>query len=442
MAFFGLSGVHAPHRKNTAESVPVRMPVPQTVVIPMSQHIGVPATPCVAAGDAVCVGQVIGEAGGYVSAPVHSSVSGTVKAVGPILGSNGGSVTAVTIESDGQMTPFEGIAKPEVNTFEDFIAGVRNSGLVGLGGAGFPASVKLNVKDPSRIDEIILNGAECEPYITADTLTMTERASDIFGGIRLLKKWLGVKKIYIGIEDNKPKAIAVLSEMAKDEEGVEVKALPALYPQGGEKVLIYNITGKVVPEGKLPLDVGTIVMNVTSCAFMYTYFETGMPLVEKCVTVDGSAIKNPMNVIVPVGTAISDVIEFAGGFGEEPYKVLFGGPMMGMAVPDLSQPVVKSTNAIIALDEKEAQRPEETPCIHCGNCIHHCPFRLNPPAIDKALNQKDYEGLKALHVNTCMECGCCSFICPAKRDLVARHKLAKAELRKYEMEKKAKEEQK
>lgn len=441
MALFGLSGVHAPHRKNTASSKPVRMPSPKTVVIPLSQHIGAPASVCVAVGDTVGIGQPIGEASGYVSAPVHASVSGTVKSVGPILGSNGSPITAVTIESDEMMTSWDGIKKPSPQSFDDFIKGVRDSGLVGMGGAGFPASVKLNVKDLSKIDEIILNGAECEPYITSDTLCMTERADDILGGIRLLKKWLQVKKVYIGIEDNKPLAIEKMNEIAKKEDYIEVKSLPALYPQGGEKVLIYNITGKVVPEGKLPLDVGSIVMNVTSCASLFQYFETGMPIVEKCITVDGSAIKNPMNVIAPVGTMVSEIIDFTGGFKEDPYKVLFGGPMMGIAMPDLNQPVTKTCNAIIAFNEKDSRRPKETACIHCANCINHCPFRLNPPAIEKALNQKDWEGLKKLHVNVCMECGCCSFICPARRDIVARNKLAKQGLRQYEMDKKAKEAQ-
>ena len=443
MALFGLSGVHAPHRKNTASCHPVRIPTPKTVVIPMNMCIGAPAKPVVNVGDTVCVGQKIAEAGGFVSAPIHASVSGTVTAIGPMLASGGNSVTAITIESDGNMTPWEGITPPTVDSFDSFVAAVRESGMVGLGGAGFPTSVKLAVKDLSKVSEVILNGAECEPYITADTLTMIDRDEDIFEGIQLLEKWLGVKKVYIGIEDNKPEAIAKMKQISLRDQHIDVKALPALYPQGGEKVLIYNITGKVVPEGKLPLDVGSIVMNVTTCASIAAYVRTGMPLVEKCLTVDGSAVKTPMNVIAPIGTPMKDIFDFVGGFKEEPKKVIYGGPMMGIAVPNLDQPILKSTNAIVAFNEKDAKRPEETPCIHCGNCINHCPFRLNPPAIEKALNQHDCQALADLKVNICMECGCCAFICPARRDIVARHKLAKGELRAYQMklaeEKKAKE---
>ena len=426
-------GVHVPHRKHTASSHPERMPIPKTVVIPMSMHIGAPAKPVVKVGDTVGVGQLIGEAGGFVSAPIHSSVSGTVKKIDTIPGGNGSPMTAITIESDGEMRPYEDITPPVVTNYDEFVAAVRASGIVGLGGAGFPTSVKLSVKDLSKIDYVILNGAECEPYITADTLTMTDRADDIFEGIQLLEKYLGVKKIIIGIEDNKPEAIAKMRELSSKDGAVEVKALPASYPQGGEKVLIYNTVGRVVPEGKLPIDVGCIVMNVTTCACIAQYIKTGMPLVEKCLTVDGSAVANPKNVIAPIGTPMKDVFDFCGGFKEEPKKVLYGGPMMGIAVPDLEQPIVKSTNAILAFNAKEAERPEETPCIHCGNCINRCPMRLNPPAIAKALNQKDGEALAELKVNLCMECGACVFVCPARRNIVARHKLAKNELRAYQI---------
>ena len=425
-------GVHVPHRKNTASFHPERMPIPKTVIIPMPMHIGAPAKPVVKVGDTVGVGQLIGEAGGFVSAPIHSSVSGTVKKIDTIPGGNGSPVTAITIESDGEMRPYEGITPPAVTNYDEFVAAVRASGIVGLGGAGFPTSVKLSVKDLSKIDYIILNGAECEPYITADTLTMTDRADDIFEGIQLLEKYLGVKKIIIGIEDNKPEAIAKMRELSAKDSAIEVKALPASYPQGGEKVLIYNTVGRIVPEGKLPLDAGCIVMNVTTCACVAQYIKTGMPLVEKCLTVDGSAVANPKNVIAPIGTSMKDVFDFCGGFKEEPKKVLYGGPMMGIAVPDLEQPIVKSTNAILAFNAKDAERPEETPCIHCGNCINRCPMRLNPPAIAKALNQKDGAALAELKVNLCMECGACVFVCPARRNIVARHKLAKNELRIYQ----------
>lgn len=425
-------GVHVPHRKHTASCHAERMPIPKTVVIPMSMHIGAPAKPVVAVGDTVGVGQMIGEAGGFVSSPVHSSVSGTVKKIDTILGSNGNPMTAVTIEADGEQRPYEGITPPTITNYDEFVAAVRASGIVGLGGAGFPTCVKLSVKDLSKVDYVILNGAECEPYITADTLTMTDRADDIFEGIQLLEKYLGVKTVIIGIEDNKPEAIAAMRALSAKDPAIQVKALPASYPQGGEKVLIYNTVGRVVPEGKLPLDAGCIVMNVTTCACIAQYVKTGMPLIEKCLTVDGSAVANPKNVIAPIGASMKDVFDFCGGFKEEPKKVLYGGPMMGIAVPDLNQPILKSTNAILAFNAKEAERPEETPCIHCGNCINHCPMRLNPPAIAKALNQKDGAALMELKPNLCMECGACVFVCPARRNIVARHKLAKIELRNYQ----------
>ena len=425
-------GVHVPHRKHTASCHAERLPIPKTVVIPMSMHIGAPAKPVVAVGDTVGVGQMIGEAGGFVSSPVHSSVSGTVKKIDTMLGTSGNPMTAITIETDGEQRPYEGITPPTVTNYDEFVAAVRASGIVGLGGAGFPTCVKLSVKDLSKIDYVILNGAECEPYITADTLTMTDRAEEIFEGIQLLEKYLGVKNVIIGIEDNKPEAIAAMKALSEKDPAIDVRALPASYPQGGEKVLIYNTVKRVVPEGKLPLDAGCIVMNVTTCACIAQYIRTGMPLIEKCLTVDGSAVAQPKNVIAPIGTSMKDVFDFCGGFKEEPKKVIYGGPMMGIAVADLNQPILKNTNAILAFNAKEAERPEETPCIHCGNCINHCPMRLNPPAIAKALQQKDGAALAELKPNLCMECGACVFVCPARRNIVARHKLAKIELRNYQ----------
>ena len=439
MPFFKMSGVHAPHLKNTASMQPVRMDAPASVVIPMNMHIGAPAKPVVKAGDIVSVGQLIGEANGFVSSPVYASISGKVTKVDKVTCSNGAFADAVWIESDGEMRISEDINPPVVTNFDEFVAAVRNSGVVGLGGAGFPTAVKLGVKDLSKVEEVLLNGAECEPYITSDTRTMIDRTEDIKEGIALLEKYLGVKKIIIGIEQNKPEAIAKMNGIAEADNCVSVKVLPSIYPQGGEKVLIYKLTGKIVPEGKLPLDVGTIVLNVTTLATIAAYIRTGMPLVEKCITVDGSAVASPKNVIVPIGTSIRDVFEFAGGFKETPKKVMFGGLMMGIAVPNLDQPVIKNNNAVLALNEKDAKRPEESPCIRCGNCVNHCPLGLNPMGFAKALAAKDYEELEALKVNLCMECGCCAFSCPAKRNIIARNKLAKSELRAYQMKKAEKE---
>ncbi len=428
-----LHGIHVPHRKNTADMTPIRMPAPKSVTIPMSMHIGAPAKPIVKVDDKVKVGTLIAEAGGFVSAPIHSSVSGKVTAIGSVWTSNGSQVSAVTIESDGLMTEDESCVPPEITGYESFISAVRASGAVGLGGAGFPTAVKLDVKDLSRIEAIVINGAECEPYITSDTRTMIDNTELVKEGIELLKKYLKAKNIIIGIEANKPKAITKMRELESDP-SVKVKVLPSLYPQGGEKVLLYHCAGKVVPEGKLPIDVGCLVMNVTTLAFIARYIKTGIPLTEKLVTVDGSAVKNPQNVIVPIGTSMADVFEFCGGFKCEPAKVLYGGPMTGTAVKTLDAPILKNNNAILALDEKDAHLPEPTPCIRCGRCVDSCPMNLMPFSFARAFALRDFEELEKRKVNLCIECGCCAYVCPANRPLVENHKLSKAALRKHKEE--------
>ena len=427
-----LSGVHVPHRKNTAQMEAVRMPAPKSVVIPTVMHIGAPAKPIVKAGDKVAVGQLIAESGGFVSAPIHSSVSGTVKKVEDIVLSNGRNAPAIFIESDGEMRPFEQLEIPRIESLQDLADAVRASGIVGLGGAGFPTSVKLSIKDIEQAEYFVINGAECEPYITSDTRTMLDQTDLVERGVRRISELLKPKAVYIGVEKNKPEAIAKLKKRFADDKNIIVKALPPMYPQGGEKVLIYNTTGRTVPEGKLPLDVGVVIMNVTTLANIERYLETGMPLVEKLVTVDGSAVREPKNVFVPIGTKVADVFEFCGGFKSEPGKVLYGGPMMGTAVPDLNVPVLKNTNALLAFDKKDSAVPAETPCIRCGNCVNHCPMRLNPPAIAKAFNNADGGGLMKQRVNLCMECGACSFVCPAHQPIVQRHKLAKVMLRAWQ----------
>ena len=436
-----LPGVHAPHRKNTADMEPVRMPPPAVVKIPMSMNIGRPATPIVKPGQKVAVGEKIAEAGGFVSSPIFASVSGTVKKIEDVLLFHGGTCPAVVIESDGEQTLFEGLRAPEVTDFDSFINAVAASGVVGLGGAGFPTAVKLKA-DPAKVDFICVNGAECEPYITADTRTMLDNSERLVKGMRMLYDYYKPEHVWIGIEDNKPKAISRLKELAARVDGVDVFPLPAMYPQGGEKVLIHNITGRVVPEGKLPLDVGCIVVNPTTLVTIVKFIETGMPLVEKVLTVDGSAIKNPQNVIVPIGTSLRDVAEFTGGFKEPPKKIIMGGPMMGIAVPGLDEVVIKNTNALLFLNEKDAHLPEPTPCIKCGRCIAHCPLHLMPADIETAFQMNKPEDLKALKVNLCMECGCCSYICPARRPLVQTNKLAKGVLNAYNAKLKADAEKK
>ena len=396
-----LKGIRVPHRKNTYLSSPAEMPPPKSVTLLCSMHIGKPAAPVVKVGDRVLVGQPVAEQSGFISSPVHASVSGTVKKIEDILTSSGTYVPAITIESDGLMERHESVTPPVINTREDFISAVRASGIVGLGGAGFPTYVKLDAKE--GVDTLIINGAECEPYITSDSVTLLSRGEEIIAAIGLVKKFIGIKKVIIGIEKNKKEAILNMKKLAAGDDSITVKALPSSYPQGAEKVLIYNTTGKVVPAGKLPADVGCIVCNCTTAAEIADYIKTGMPLVKKCVTVDGGAVKSPQNVVVPIGTSLADVFEFCGGFSEEPEKILYGGPMMGISVPSPDSPVLKNTNAILAFGKADATAPRTTACIHCGRCVNHCPLGLVPTEIEKAYKAKSGELLEKLQVNLCME---------------------------------------
>ncbi len=425
-----LSGVHVPHRKNTRNKPVVRMDVPKFVTIPMAMHIGKPAAPVVQVGDLVKVGTKIGQADGFISANIYSSVSGKVTKLKDHLLHNGLTATAVVIESDGHMTLDENLTPPVVNDAKDLVAAIKEGGIVGLGGAGFPTHVKFDV-DPSRIDYLIVNCAECEPHVTSDTMTMLNRTDDMTYALSALHRFLGIKDVIIGIESNKKEAAASMQKMAQSvsECSVKVKVLPSVYPQGGEKVLIYHTTGRKVLANQLPIDAGCVVINCTTLATIGSYLKTGIPLVEKCVTVDGGSVKNPQNVMAPIGTAIQELFDFCGGFQEQPAKIIYGGPMMGLTVPNAQMPVQTNTNAVLALTKKEAKLPKTTACIRCGACINTCPFLLSPAAISRAYDKKDVNELIALSVTSCMECGCCSFVCPANRPLVQKNKLSKQLLR-------------
>ena len=434
LKFLGKTGI--PHRKNTAEMPAVRMTPPKEVLLPMSQHIGAPATPIVKIGDEVKVGQKIAEVGGYVSSPIYASVSGKVSKIESYLRPDGRQVQAVRITSDGEMTPVDGITPPEITDLDSLITAVRESGIVGLGGAGFPLSVKLDAAKKGIIDTVVINGAECEPYITTDTRTMLEEADNIKYGIDLLRKLIpDIKSYLFGIEGNKPECIKKLKEVFSADSDVKVVKLPEKYPQGAEKVIIYNTTGRVVPEGKLPADVGVIVMNVTTLAYLAKYARTGMPLVERSVTVDGSAVAEAKNVIAPIGTSIREIVDFAGGLKEDAGKVLFGGPMMGQPACSLDEPIVKTTGAITILNVKDSTEPPVTACIHCGRCVNTCPLFLNPTAFANALKlegKKDrVQRLEENKINLCIECGSCSYVCPANRPLVQNNRIGKAEVREY-----------
>ena len=426
-------GVHLPHFKNTAETVSAVMPPPKQVVIPMQQHIGAPCKPIVKKGDIVYVGTKIGDSEQFVSAPIHASVSGVVSGLGTILLPSGIQCETVIIESDGLMTPDPELKPVTVETAEDLVKAARECGLVGLGGAGFPAHVKLQKKEGTELDTLIINGAECEPFITSDYREIMEHTENIFEAVYRVKELLGFKRVIICIEDNKPKAIEELYKIAADkrdvDNSVQLMRLKSHYPQGAEKVLIYSATGRRVPPGKLPSDVGCVVMNVTSISVLNKYIKTGMPLVYKTVTVDGSAIAEPQNVLVPIGTAVKDVLEFCGGFKSAPRKILYGGPMMGTALLNTDMPILKQNNAIIAMDRKQAEKQKETQCIRCGRCAAACPMKIQPLDIEAVLRNGDVEELKSLHVEYCMECGCCSFVCPAKRNLTQTMRMAKAELK-------------
>lgn len=426
-------GVKVAHHKNTAELEVVRIPTPSKVVIPMQQHIGAPCEPVVKVGDEVAVGQLIGDSDKFVSAPIHASVSGTVTAIGDIKMPNGSVSKAVTIESDGEMRLWEGIKPPKVETREDLIKAVRDSGLVGLGGAGFPTHVKLNFPPDKNIDTLVVNAAECEPYITVDYRECMENSWDILSGVYALKELLGFKQVIIAAEDNKPEAFKVLSKIADHDadidDSVKLMVLESKYPQGAEKMMVQSATGRRVPPGKLPADVGCVVMNVASVAFISRYLKTGKPLVSRSLTVDGSAIAEPKNVRVPVGTDIGEIIDFCGGFKGEPCKILTGGPMMGLAIVGTNLPVLKQNNAILAFTADDAVLKPETDCIRCGRCVAACPMSLMPTNIVKAAKIKDVDALKRAGVTVCMECGSCAFACPAGKPLVQHMRLAKAILR-------------
>ena len=417
-------GAGVPHEKRTSNLETVVMPLPSKIVVSMSQHIGAPAAPAVAKGDQVYVGTVIGKAGGFVSADIHSGVSGKVDGITTITAPNGATQTCVVILPDGEQKVDPAVKAPEVTDLKSFQDAVRASGLVGLGGAGFPAAVKLAPKNMDEIDTLVINAAECEPYITSDNRCMLEDTHFIMSGIKAVMKYLEIPKCIIGIEGNKPEAIAKM-KAAIDAPGIEVKTLPCRYPQGAEKVLIENCTGREVPFPGLPSDVGVIVMTVTSVAFVGKYLETGMPLVTKRLTVDGDIGKEPKNVEVVIGTPVEELLEFCGGLTEEPGKVLYGGPMMGNCLADLGQPVLKNNNAILAFSKKMATLPKATNCIHCGRCPHACPLGLSAKEIVEAYEKGNVELLQELNADLCMSCGTCSFVCPAKRPLAPSIALAK-----------------
>ncbi len=429
-------GVNPGHHKMTSELRTVEMPLPAKVVIPMLQHVGAPCTPVVKKGDRVLLGQKIGHSDALFSAQIHSSASGTVSDVRPMLYPGGFEVMCVEIKTDGQQEIHESVMPPTSLDRESLLKSIRESGLVGLGGAGFPTAVKLSPPPGKNIDILVINGAECEPYITSDYREMIENPKGILEGTKTIMELIGVKKAFIGIELNKPEAIKQMKLLTEGFENIQVVPLRTRYPQGGEKQLIYAVTGRKVPVGKLPSDVGVLVHNVNTVSFIAGFLSNGMPLIKKRITVEGGAVAKPMNVEVLIGTSLKDVFEFCGGFKEEPRKVIMGGPMMGVAQFSLENTVLKQTNALLALTAKETADGRESTCIRCGKCVAACPMSLLPLYINlSVINGKIEESLK-FHVNDCMECGSCSYVCPASRHLVQSIRYAKEELKKRAAEQK------
>ncbi len=417
-----LKGIRLKHRKNTENSATVEFPLPKKVRIPMSMNMGAACQPLVKVGDEVKVGQKIGDTDVPFSVPIHSGVSGKVTAVGDYRTAMGAVCKIVEIETDGQQTVSEEVKPPVVTDRDSFLKAVRESGACGLGGAGFPTHIKLNPKNP--IDTLIINGAECEPYITADYREMIECPEDIIGGINMIKERLGIKNAKLAIEANKPQAIRNFEEMAKNDDTIDIVTLPSVYPQGAEKIIIYNSTGVVVKEGELPADGGVIVINISTVAFLYRYMQTGMPLVKRRITVDGNAVGEPKNVSAVIGTPFREILEFCKTDMDAMIKLIGGGPMMGMSIPDVEMPAVKTSNALLAIKSYDVSKT--TNCIRCGRCVRVCPMELVPADIDRAYRIRNIDELKKLNVLLCMNCGSCTFVCPANRKLAETNQLAKA----------------
>lgn len=423
-------GVHPPHGKHLTEKKPIEEYLPKgDLVFPLSQHIGAPCTALVKKGDRVLVGQKIGEATGFVSAPIYSSVSGTVKNVTPVATAMGTKAMSIIIENDNA---YEKCADKlnekdytEISN-EEIISIIKEAGIVGMGGATFPTHVKINPPKDKEIDSIIVNAAECEPYLTCDHRLMVEEGEKIVQGLKIILKLFPKARGYIGIENNKPDAISVMSDLVKNESNIEVSALKTKYPQGAEKQLIYSVTKREVPSGKLPADVGCIVQNVGTIYQVYRSVVLGEPLIERIVTVTGEAIKEPKNLKVKIGTSVRELVEEAcGNFKDNPVKIISGGPMMGMTISTLDIPVTKGTSGILALTKDMAVLPKTTNCIRCGKCVDACPMNLVPSKLKNLSQNKELEDFETWHGLDCIECGCCTFVCPAKINIVQSIRVAK-----------------
>ncbi len=419
-------GIHPYEGKELSENQPIEVLMPKgELVYPLSQHIGAPAKPLVKKGDQVLVGQRIGEAGGFVSAHVISSVSGTVKGIEKRLVANGAMVDSIIVENDNEYKTIPGLGEDrDVSSLskQDILDIVKEAGIVGLGGAGFPTHVKLAPKEPNKIEYVIVNGAECEPYLTSDYRVLMEEPESVVEGLKVMLRLFDNAKGIIGIENNKPEAIKKMEELVRDEPKIEVRTLLTKYPQGGERTLIYATTGRKINSSMLPADVGCVVDNVDTVAAIYRAVCKQTPLIRKIITVTGDAIASPKNFSVRLGTNYQELVEAAGGFKTEPEKVISGGPMMGQALFDLSIPVSKTSSALTCLTRDQVAELEPTACIRCGRCVTVCPGRVVPQKIMKAAERHDLDAFVKLNGMECCECGCCAYICPARRPLTQAFK--------------------
>lgn len=432
---FKIGGIHPNENKLTTNKVIETMPLPKTAIISLAQHIGAPAEAVVKRGDTVKVGQLIGKAKGFISANIHASVSGTVKSVDEVINAMGMSVPAVTIEVEGDVWD-ENIDRSDALisacdlSAKEIVERVAAAGIVGMGGATFPANVKLMVPDGKTAEYLVINGVECEPYLTADQRLMEEHSSEIAIAIHLIAGALGVKKAFVGIENNKPKAIAAMSAAVASFQNIEIVPLRVMYPQGGEKQLLDAVLDRQVPSGALPIEVGAVVQNIGTMYAVYQAVQKRKPLFERVVTVTGKSVKEPKNLLTRIGTPTKELIEYCGGIPEDTAKIIDGGPMMGRAVANLDGVINKGSSGVLIMGRKEVEVVEESPCIRCGKCVNVCPMGLEPYYLNNLADYSRFAECGEHGAMDCIECGSCSYTCPAQIRLLDNIRLAKREVAK------------